>query len=472
MLRSLFVALLFLSTVALCQPLEGPWLIYSSPETAVLSTPRAVTQAGGAKLLFVQQIGAGSSHLYAGDFSFATHQASNVQPVATGGYMRITDALPNGEQGWFAAVTDELDSARGYLLTEAGTAQLYADVWHGHPWYGGSHMIDCHLAPRIGGGVVVMGEVETAWGWEGDFWAYTYLFPANSLQPDWSDAFMPFGYLSQSYGYSAISTYRDSVALLTQSGRCLWSFLPPATDSMPRQVPLLCPEIKSLGQLQSGELRALAYDSMFKCVAPTFDGTCLELGLQARINRNILATAWHPRLGFAILQADSATLYLARMDTNGQTVQSSAIFQQIDPEFRVSDGGLLLADNTVYVIWSERDYRQPGVSRVQIASVGWSTILAAHDPHAVGPPSSFTLSAIPNPFNGQTRISFTIPSEGKVRLEVFGVLGKHIATLQNGALTAGEHSLLFDAAMLGSGVYFVRLQMSQRTVMQKLLLVK
>ena len=47
---------------------------------------------------------------------------------------------------------------------------------------------------------------------------------------------------------------------------------------------------------------------------------------------------------------------------------------------------------------------------------------------------------------------------GGVRLVVYDVLGRVVATLVEGPVSAGEHTVHFDATGLASGVYIYRLQ--------------
>jgi len=44
-----------------------------------------------------------------------------------------------------------------------------------------------------------------------------------------------------------------------------------------------------------------------------------------------------------------------------------------------------------------------------------------------------------------------------VSLKVYDVLGKEVATLVDGELSAGEHSVVFEAKGLASGICFYRL---------------
>jgi hypothetical protein len=88
-------------------------------------------------------------------------------------------------------------------------------------------------------------------------------------------------------------------------------------------------------------------------------------------------------------------------------------------------------------------------------------------------PSDFSLAQnYPNPFNASTRITFTLPHAGSVRLEVFGPNGQNVATLLNEQLDAGEHSVRFNAADLPSGLYVCRLTAPTMSRQIKMLLIK
>ncbi len=73
-------------------------------------------------------------------------------------------------------------------------------------------------------------------------------------------------------------------------------------------------------------------------------------------------------------------------------------------------------------------------------------------------PSTFELSQnYPNPFNPSTSIKFGLAVDSKVTMKVFNILGQEVATLLNGNLSAGNHSVKFEAGSLQSGVYFARI---------------
>ncbi len=88
-------------------------------------------------------------------------------------------------------------------------------------------------------------------------------------------------------------------------------------------------------------------------------------------------------------------------------------------------------------------------------------------------PASYTLQQnYPNPFNPSTTIKFSIPKSGNVRLVVYDILGKEVATLVNNFLNAGQYNFQFNAANLASGIYLYRLEAGNFTQTNKMLLMK
>jgi len=88
-------------------------------------------------------------------------------------------------------------------------------------------------------------------------------------------------------------------------------------------------------------------------------------------------------------------------------------------------------------------------------------------------PHAFTLiQNSPNPFNPSTVIRFSLPQSGTTRLDVFNMAGQNVATLLNTDMSAGTHSIIFDAGTLSTGVYFYRLKSGQLTQTRRMLLIK
>ncbi len=88
-------------------------------------------------------------------------------------------------------------------------------------------------------------------------------------------------------------------------------------------------------------------------------------------------------------------------------------------------------------------------------------------------PESFSLKQnYPNPFNPTTKITFDLNSSGLTNLAIYNLLGQKVATLVNQELTAGRHTVDFDASSLSSGVYFYKIESGKNTATMKMMLLK
>jgi serine protease AprX len=99
---------------------------------------------------------------------------------------------------------------------------------------------------------------------------------------------------------------------------------------------------------------------------------------------------------------------------------------------------------------------------------GWGIVRAAAAISFVGltdsngavlQPEAYALEQnYPNPFNPTTEIRYRVQVVSNVKLMVFDVLGREVATLVNERKEAGIYLAVFNASGLASGVYFYRLQ--------------
>jgi hypothetical protein len=82
----------------------------------------------------------------------------------------------------------------------------------------------------------------------------------------------------------------------------------------------------------------------------------------------------------------------------------------------------------------------------------------------------------PNPFNPSTKIDFEMPSFSSVRLAIYDMLGREVASLVNRDLNAGIYTFDFNGANLSSGMYFYRInvqnQSGQFQEVRKMMLIK
>lgn len=62
----------------------------------------------------------------------------------------------------------------------------------------------------------------------------------------------------------------------------------------------------------------------------------------------------------------------------------------------------------------------------------------------------------PNPFNPSTTISYSVPVAAAVRIVIFDLLGRELEVLTDGPVTAGRHSLIWNASQFPTGTYLYR----------------
>ncbi len=88
-------------------------------------------------------------------------------------------------------------------------------------------------------------------------------------------------------------------------------------------------------------------------------------------------------------------------------------------------------------------------------------------------PTVFRLEQnFPNPFNPSTFINYQLSTSGLVTLRVYDILGRLVRTLLYERQNPGNHSVIFNAGNLPSGVYFYTLRVGNHQDSKKFLLLK
>lgn len=88
-------------------------------------------------------------------------------------------------------------------------------------------------------------------------------------------------------------------------------------------------------------------------------------------------------------------------------------------------------------------------------------------------PTSFRLHQnYPNPFNARTVFEFELPQRAEVKLYLYDIQGRKVATLAEGIFQPGRYKQTFSGEQLASGVYFVSLSTGNYEAIRKVVLLK
>lgn len=74
----------------------------------------------------------------------------------------------------------------------------------------------------------------------------------------------------------------------------------------------------------------------------------------------------------------------------------------------------------------------------------------------------------PNPFRTMTTIRFSLPEAGWVKLEIYTILGRHVATLFDEYKTPGVYHVNFNRTILSPGLYMYKMQVKQFQAIKKM----
>jgi hypothetical protein len=89
------------------------------------------------------------------------------------------------------------------------------------------------------------------------------------------------------------------------------------------------------------------------------------------------------------------------------------------------------------------------------------------------PPAGVVLAPnYPNPFQNTTEITFDLPAATDVRLTVYDLLGREVATLVDGSRSAGRHTVQMDARGWASGLYIYVLDTGTERQTRQMVLTK
>lgn len=238
---------------------------------------------------------------------------------------------------------------------------------------------------------------------------------------------------------------------------------------------------------------AIASDTWYDCSLPE----CYENAITAASNDTgdtaYIAASYN---GFGVLtlpgtgnfnwefpQAYFPVISLDVVPSNGR--EEFLCYDDITDEFTIfdpSDGRLFGYSSSVpFGIWDKLKlisrYNQANrriafrYGNFELRVYRFGEYLAADD-NSTLPPSSFSLSNFPNPFNSTTEIRFDLPQTGRVKLTVFDISGREVTRLKDETMGSGSHAIAFDASSLPSGIYIYRIESGGQTLARKMVLLK
>ncbi len=192
---------------------------------------------------------------------------------------------------------------------------------------------------------------------------------------------------------------------------------------------------------------------------------------------------WAARVRGPVLNVDSVGAVARKLTLDASTKQLSGIYgvfyhgtakivyvdgtgailgegipQSISPlqEFQYQDSAAVPSGSIAAQL---RVYNGNGFFVGVLDSVDASQLVSSVAPSTATKPKDFYLSPnYPNPFNGGTVLTVSVSASAHGSLKIYDVLGRLVATLVEGNLTAGVHHFAWNPARAASGIYIARLE--------------
>lgn len=113
------------------------------------------------------------------------------------------------------------------------------------------------------------------------------------------------------------------------------------------------------------------------------------------------------------------------------------------------------------------------LNTINLIGHNYNSLVNVKEEKNIDQPNNFVLNQnYPNPFNPSTDINFTLAKSGNITLKVYDISGSEVATLVDGFMISGKHSVKFNSKDSTSGIYFYKLNTDNFTATRKMLLIK
>lgn len=188
----------------------------------------------------------------------------------------------------------------------------------------------------------------------------------------------------------------------------------------------------------------------------------------------LVVTAWHSQDGqktgrigepFTIAISELMPLYYQALDLSGSEI---VLFHEGDVAIRfetTGEGEVEILTLNPLGIGSPLHVIDAGF--MHYTGSDFDEVLNLRKPERISLEQNY-----PNPFNAGTRIRYSLTEPAIVSLQVFDILGRRVAVLDEGFREARFHSVFWDAAQMASGVYIYHLRAGNTVLTQKMTVVK
>jgi alpha-amylase len=237
-----------------------------------------------------------------------------------------------------------------------------------------------------------------------------------------------------------------------------------------------------------------AHDGSYTVTAPASLQTDIKKLIHARKNYLGGVISVLSEVGSPYPSGDTYNVYAARREGNGSKSGAIIVLNNHDTNtkglwvdsspsgfsnwantvlanaFDTSQTTTVQPDGRVYVSAPARGYT---VWIKKSEYVSFSKTTASDFGAYLTLPEEFTINSnFPNPFNPSTTISYEIPGDGFVSINIYNSIGQLVQTLQEENLGAGSHSISWDASDRSSGVYICTITWNGEQQSIRMMLIK
>jgi hypothetical protein len=217
-----------------------------------------------------------------------------------------------------------------------------------------------------------------------------------------------------------------------------------------------------------------------------FEGTYNSARREVNLDITVIAT---DRIDWNDLRLQCVTIenHIHWVAPNGLRVHNQVMRDMVPDAsgeaFRISEGdtvgfnrdflldNALDADSCGFIVFVQADSSRSILQAGRIMLPDLRPIGIRDDPGQL-PLFSKIESCWPNPFNASIRINYSLRNRAEAIIRIYDIAGRRVAALRDGDQPEGEHSMVWDASALPSGIYFARLEIGGPQQSVKMLLLK